>query len=130
MFPEKLLLLNVIVRKNKAGSLLAKLLNTGFFHPVDATSLYGFSEIASRLKSDFESSKWKEIEKTFNQILNETGFTGISPSYSPASFNETQGFLLQIEEEIMQLVDEKNRIQKEIDRLNELLQKKPVYAGF
>ncbi|MCM8821815.1 MAG: hypothetical protein NC831_03250 [Candidatus Omnitrophica bacterium] len=128
MLPEKLILLNAVVRKSKASNIIAKLLNAGFFHPYDASSIPGMDENI-RLWQSATAEKWKNIEKRFNFIVSETKFS-FSTRSTPISFVEAETFLSTIEETLNPLLEEKHRIQQEISHLQDFLEKKPVYMPF
>ncbi|HXK44557.1 MAG TPA: hypothetical protein PL060_01295, partial [bacterium] len=126
MLPEKLVLLTAIVRRHKASSVLAKLMSTGFFHPVDAAGLSGSTENIQPLKQGFESARWKEIISRYHYITQQTHFV---PSYSdvPASYIEAETSLQEIQENLNGFFEKKEEILKEISRLQPLIEKNPIY---
>jgi len=127
MIPEKLVFTNVLVRKEKAGNLLAKLLSSDVFHPVDVTPVSG-NENIKLWQQEFQSSRWDDITRRFNTIIQQLriSISGVNP----ASYNEARTTLDEIEENLMPLVDEKNHIQQEISHLQAMIDKKPVYLPF
>ena len=127
MIPEKLVFTNVLVRKEKAGNLLAKLLSSDVFHPVDVTPVSG-NENIKLWQQEFQSSRWDDITRRFNAIIQQLriSISGVNP----ASYNEARTTLDEIEENLMPLVDEKNHIQQEISHLQAMIDKKPVYLPF
>lgn len=127
MIPEKLVFTNVLVRKEKAGNLLAKLLGSDVFHPVDVTPVSG-NENIKLWQQEFQSSRWDDITRRFNAIIQQLriSISGVNP----ASYNEARTTLDEIEENLMPLVDEKNHIQQEISHLQAMIDKKPVYLPF
>ena len=127
MIPEKLVFTNVLVRKEKAGNLLAKLLSSDVFHPVDVTPVSG-NENIKLWEQEFQSSRWDDITRRFNAIIQQLriSISGVNP----ASYNEARTTLDEIEENLMPLVDEKNHIQQEISHLQAMIDKKPVYLPF
>ncbi|MCM8759234.1 MAG: hypothetical protein NC906_05625 [Candidatus Omnitrophica bacterium] len=126
MLPEKLELLMAVVRKNKVNGVLARLLYTGFFHPIDPASIPGLSDYPGLMRSDFDSLRWKDIKKRFDFIVNETGF---SPSITSTfvSYGEAEVTLSMIEENIKPLIDLRYKLFEEISNLQNLIEKKPVY---
>lgn len=126
MLPEKLVLLNAVVRKSKSSSVLARLLHSGFFHPFDAVSVPGMAEYLQTLKQDSEASKWNDTGKRLNNILNETGFKPHRLP-EPVSYGEAETVLALIEENLKPLFEKKHKIQKEISDLQNLFEKKIVY---
>ncbi|MCM8815700.1 MAG: hypothetical protein NC931_06970, partial [Candidatus Omnitrophica bacterium] len=125
MLPEKLVLLNAVVRKNKSGRVLAKLLHAGFFHPFDVSTMPDLNENIDLWQKDSDE-KWKDIEKRFNFIVNETK-SSFSKESEPISFAEAEAYLSAIEEDLRPLIEKRNRIQQEIARLQDFFEKKPVY---
>jgi len=127
MIPEKLVFTNVLVRKEKAGNLLTKLLGSDVFHPVDVTPVSG-NENIKLWQQEFQSSRWDDITRRFNTIIQQLriSISGVNP----ASYNEARTTLDEIEENLMPLVDEKNHIQQEISHLQAMIDRKPVYLPF
>ncbi|MCX7705384.1 MAG: hypothetical protein N2115_03905 [bacterium] len=126
MLPEKLVLLMAVVRKNMANAVLARLLHTGIFHPVDIASIPDVSNYAGRLQNDFESSRWKDIEKRLNFISNETGCSFTSTDIA-ISYVEAETTLFEIEENLKPLLEKKYQLNRELLDLHSLIEKKPVY---
>ncbi len=126
MLSEKLVLLNAIVRRNRANAVLARLLHAGFFHPFDVTSISGISEYIDLWKQDSEPTRWKEIEKRIRFIEKENGFS-FSNESEPVSYAEAETTLSMIEETLKPLFEERHRLHKEISHLEIILEKKPVY---
>jgi V/A-type H+-transporting ATPase subunit I len=125
MIPEKLFLTNVLVKKEKANNLLAKLLSTEVFHPVNYTLLSTGNEYVKLWQQEFQSSLWDAITTRFNAITQQLHIS-ISGTH-PASYNEARTTLDEIEENLLPLIDEKNQILQEISHLQTMIDKNPVY---
>lgn len=126
MIAEKLVLLNVAVRKNRANLLLAKLLHSGFYHPFDASSIIDKKEYVHLTQQIVEPVRWRDIEKRFNAIVSETQISFLSSS-TPVSYVEAETTLSGIEETLQPLFEQKNKIQQEITEIQNYLERRPFY---
>jgi len=123
---EKLLLMNAVIRKNRASSTLARLLRTGFFHPFDANVFSSRIEQVKPWQQEYESARWDTIAQRFKKIVDEIGFLP-SASAESAGYIEAESTVEEIEEILEALIEKRNNLQQKLTDSEALLSKRVVY---
>ncbi len=123
---EKLVLMNAVVRKNRAIAVLAKLLSTGFFHPFDAGTVSAGIEQIKQWQQEYESARWDDITLRFKKIVDETGFSP-SKNREAATYIEAESTLGEIEEGLESLIEKRNQMHQQLAEIETILSKRIVY---
>jgi len=123
---EKLILMNVVLRKKNLTTLLAKLLGTGFFHPFDANAIAdGMQQV--KPQQQYKMARWDAVAHRYKEIVDKIRFSSSNNNAEAATYLEAESTLEEIEEDLTSLMEKRTQFQQQLSNVENVLSKRPVY---
>ncbi len=131
MTPSEMVLISIVVFKERSEELTSRLLNLGIFHPADIRTIEEELKGLTPLDVEKEYAEWEKLETQLHQVSKTLNLSMV-PSWKDGYFSpdKIKGFLNKIEEEVNPLVNSKEEIQKNLEKAEVMCSRIKDYALF